>query len=133
MVNVADCSYHIIMSTEIIGLSDRERRIIANVVHYNTEPLDDMQHEEETEGLADTDYMLVQQLVSILRVANSLDQSYRQKVERLRVAKREGELIVTVDVNSDYTFERGIFGENVDLFQEIFDLRPVLKVRYLRG
>lgn len=133
MVNVADCSYHIIMSTEIIGLSDRERRIIANVVHYNTEPLDDMQHEEETEGLADTDYMLVQQLVSILRVANSLDQSYRQKVERLRVAKREGELIVTVDVNSDYTFERGIFGENVDLFQEIFDLRPVLKVRYLSG
>lgn len=49
------------------------------------------------------------------------------------MAKREGELIVTVDVNSDYTFERGIFGENVDLFQEIFDLRPVLKVRYLRG
>ena len=32
LVNVAECCYNIIMSTEIIGLSERERCIIANVV-----------------------------------------------------------------------------------------------------
>ena len=36
MGDVSECSYRIIMETEIIGLSTRERNIIANVVRYNT-------------------------------------------------------------------------------------------------
>ena len=36
LTNVAECAYNIIMTTEIIGLSHAERRIIANVVKYNT-------------------------------------------------------------------------------------------------
>ena len=32
MVNLGECSYNIIMSTEIIGLSHKEREIVANVV-----------------------------------------------------------------------------------------------------
>ncbi len=35
MVNLGECSYNIIMSTEIIGLSHIERSIIANVVKFN--------------------------------------------------------------------------------------------------
>ena len=31
---MAECAYNIIMTTEIIGLSHAERRIIANVVKY---------------------------------------------------------------------------------------------------
>ncbi len=36
MGDVAECSYRIIMATEIIGLSTEERQIIANAVRYNT-------------------------------------------------------------------------------------------------
>ena len=36
MGDVAECSYRIIMATEIIGLSTEERKIIANAVRYNT-------------------------------------------------------------------------------------------------
>ena len=36
MSQVGDCSFNIIMATEIIGLSHREREIIALVVRYNT-------------------------------------------------------------------------------------------------
>lgn len=32
----ADCSYQIIMATEIIGLSRKEREIIAYIVKFNT-------------------------------------------------------------------------------------------------
>ena len=35
MVNLGECSYAIIMATEIIGLSHREREIVANIVRYN--------------------------------------------------------------------------------------------------
>lgn len=35
LVNLGECSYAIIMATEIIGLSHREREIVANIVRYN--------------------------------------------------------------------------------------------------
>ena len=36
MSEVAECSYRIIMATEIIGLSTEERQVIASAVRYNT-------------------------------------------------------------------------------------------------
>ena len=36
MADVAECSYRIIMATEIIGLSTEERQVIASAVRYNT-------------------------------------------------------------------------------------------------
>ena len=132
LVNVADCSYNIIMSTEIIGLSDRERRIIANVVKYNTAELTYYRDVAESDLLDTDDYMLVCQLVAIMRLANCLDQSYMQKMKSLSVVKKEKELILTVGSDDDYTMERGIFRENVDFFEEIFDLRPALKMKKKR-
>lgn len=64
-----------------------------------------------------------------MRLANCLDQSYKQKVEGIAVSKKDRELVIAVDVNSDYTLEKGIFRENVDFFEEIYDLKPVLKIR----
>ena len=40
MVNLGECSYSIVMATEIIGLSHKEREIVANVVKYNHQEFD---------------------------------------------------------------------------------------------
>ena len=37
MNRTPECSYQIVMSTEIIGLSHREREIIASAIRFNTE------------------------------------------------------------------------------------------------
>ena len=132
LVNVAECSYNIIMSTEIIGLSERERRIIANVVRYNTQELGYYKPMGTTDGLGTEDYMLVGQLVAIMRMANCLDQSYLQKISSLTVSKRDNELVLTVEAKEDFTLERSIFRENIDFFKEIFNLRPVLKMKIRR-
>lgn len=132
LVNVAECSYNIIMSTEIIGLSVRERRIIANVVKYNTQELSYYKEDGFTDELSDTDYMLVCHLAAIMRLANCLDQSYRQKVEKINVSRKDRNLVISVTVNDDYTLEKGIFRENVDFFEEIYDLKPTLKIKAMR-
>ena len=41
MVNLGECSYSIIMSTEIIGLSHIEREIVANVVRFKHTRIDE--------------------------------------------------------------------------------------------
>ena len=132
LVNVAECSYNIIMSTEIIGLSERERRIIANVVRHNTQELGNYRFAGISRELNTEDYVLVAQLLAIMRVANCLDQSYLQKIEELRVTKKDDELIISAATKEDFTLERGIFRENVDFFEEIFNLKPVLKVQNRR-
>lgn len=129
LANVAECSYNIVMSTEIIGLSERERRIIANVVRYNTTELSDYQEIRREGSLSDDDYMIVAQLAAILRLANTLDQSYLQKAEKLTAVRKDRELIITVSTNADFTLEKGIFKENVDFFEEIFNIRPVLRMK----
>ena len=40
LTNTAECSYQIIMATEIIGLSHKEREMIAQIVRLNTIPME---------------------------------------------------------------------------------------------
>ena len=129
MVNVGDCSYGIIMSTEIIGLSDTEREIIANVVRYNTQPFRYYQEARSTTGLGETDYLRVGQLTAILKMANGLDQSYLQKIRTIKATRKDEVLFLEVTAGEDYTLEKGLFQENVEFFADMFDLRPELKIK----
>lgn len=79
MSEVAKCSYEIIMSTEIIGLSHAEREMIANIVRFNNEPFK-YYGEADSKSTIDRDtYMVIGKLTAILRVANALDRSHKQK------------------------------------------------------
>ena len=70
--NYADCSYHIIMSTEIIGLSHRERNLIAHVVRFNTTRFAHYQELSQTSEISEADYLLIAKLTAILRLSNAL-------------------------------------------------------------
>ena len=130
LVNVAECSYNIIISTEIIGLSDNERRIIANTVKYNTLAFEF--YGENNDGLTEFDFLRVAQLTAILRIANSLDQSYLQKIAEIRTSKKEDRLIIDVQVKEDFTLEKGLFQMSIEFFEDMFDIKPELKVRRVK-
>ena len=82
-----------------------------------------------TSNLNEYDYMRVAELTAILRVSNSLDQSYMQKITQMRTIKKDDNLLIEIETRDDYTLEKGIFNENVEFFEEIFDLKPILKIR----
>ena len=66
MQNLSECGYNIIMSTEIIGLTGREREIVANVVRFNHSTFA-YYGERGFEGrLTAKDYMIVTKLTAIL-------------------------------------------------------------------
>lgn len=126
MSNRAECSYNIIMSTEIIGLSLQERRIIASVVKYNTTDftLEDVVAQPQ---MSNKDYLLITKLVALLRVANAMDRSHRQKFEKVKAEMKEQKLIITVETNEDITLEKGTFPPKADYFEEVFHVRPVIR------
>ena len=121
----AQCSYSIIMATEIIGLSAAERRIIANVVRYNT--MDFTLEDVLEQQLRQEDYLIIVKLVAILRVANALDRSHKQKFEQVRLTLKDAQLEIVVDTSEDITLEKGLFPPKADYFEEVFHVRPLIR------
>jgi exopolyphosphatase/guanosine-5'-triphosphate,3'-diphosphate pyrophosphatase len=113
--SAADCSYNIIMATEIIGLSHKEREMIAKIVRYNTTPV------EQEEDLS------VIKLTAILRVANALDRSHKQKFKDCRIELKEDELIIHTKTKEDITLEKGLFGEKAEFFKEVYGIKVTIK------
>ena len=127
MSNASQCAYEIIMSTEIIGLSHGERELIANVVKSIKMPFQYYCAPDSKAAIDRETYMRAAKLTAIIRVANVLDRSHKQKVEDMTAVVREHQLIMTVTAKEDLTLERGLLKESADFFEEIFSLRPVLK------
>ena len=71
--------------------------------------------------------MLIGKLTAILRVANALDRSHKQKVEEIKAAVREKELVLTIDTEEELTLEEGLLTEKADFFEEVFSIRPRLR------
>lgn len=127
--HAAECAYEIIMSTEIIGLSHAEREMIANVVKYIKMPFQYYRLSDLINVSDRRSYMTVAKLTAIIRVANVLDRSHRQKIEEIKAVIKEKNLIITVTAREDMTLEAGLLKESADFFEEIFSIGPVLKVR----
>ena len=127
MVNLGECSYNIIMSTEIIGLSHKEREIVANVVKYNHGSFV-YYHEADGKSLLDEEaYLVMAKLTAILRVANGLDRSHKQKFKDVRTVVKDGQLVIHVETAADITLERGLFTKRADFFEEVYSIRPVIR------
>lgn len=127
MVNLSESSYNIVMATEIIGLSQNERIIVANVVKYNHQDddyLDNFINRNEAERIT---YLIIAKLTAILGLANGLDISNKQKFKNLKAVLKEGELILTVDTDMDITLEKGLLKKSVHFFSEVFNIRPVIR------
>ena len=127
LVNIGATSYQIIMATEIIGLSHTEREIVANVVRFNHSNFVYYDQQNSFDRLDRDSYLIVAKLTAILRLANGLDRSHKQKLMGLKAALKENRLILTIDTQEDITLEKGYFQVRGNFFKEVFSVEPVLK------
>lgn len=133
--NAGECSYNIIMSTEIIGLSHLEREIIANVLRYNSRDFDYNEIKLEAEfGNISGRYrsskdvtILIAKLTAILRLADSMDHAHKQSMKDCKMAVKDGKLVISTDYHGDLTLDAISFERKAPFFEEIFGIRPVLK------
>lgn len=138
--NFNECSYNIIMSTEIIGLSHLEREIIANVVLYHVRDFDYQRVQMEAQihschqsGISPgTITILIAKLTAVLRLAVSMDRSHRGKLTDCKIAVKERELVITTWYQGDMALEAASFGDEAEFFEEIFGVKPVLKQKRRR-
>ena len=127
LVNLGECSYNIIRSTEIIGLSHVEREIVANVVKYNHMDFDYYEAMDNDGSITAGDYLTIAKLTAILKISNGLDRSHKQKFKNIKTTLKEEQLIITVDASLDITLEKGLFAKRAEFFEEVYSVRPVIR------
>ncbi len=130
MSHSSECSYNIIMATEIIGLSHMEREIVANIVQFNSGRLKPFEELVGSTLLERSEYITIVKLTAILRIANAMDRSHKQKIKNIRVnVKDHHTMQILVDTAEDLTLEQAMFQEKAEFFEEVYSLRPILKVK----
>ncbi|MCM1088437.1 MAG: HD domain-containing protein [Muribaculaceae bacterium] len=127
LVKLGECSYNIIMSTEIIGLSHIERVIVANVVKYNHMDFDYYEIMEQDINLDREELLKIAKLTAILKIANGLDRSHKQKFEDIKAVLKDEKLIIVIDTPVDITLEKGLFYRRADFFEEVYSVKPVIR------
>ncbi len=101
--------------------------MIANIVRFNNEPFK-YYGEADSKSTIDRDtYMIIGKLTAILRVANALDRSHKQKAENIKVQLQDKELVLVIDTQENLLLEEGLLTQKADFFEEMFNIRPVLR------
>lgn len=122
---VGENSYKIVMSTEIIGLSHKERMMIAYAIRYVDSKFPS--YGELMDSLNQEEYILLSKLNAILRLADAMDSSHTQKFEEVKIEIVDEKMYVFGNTLKDITLERGRFAERADFFEEVFGIRPELR------
>lgn len=125
MSTPGECSYNIIMSTEIIGLSHMEREMVANIVRFNTKEM--VSYERFQGHLTEKAYLIVMKLTALLRLANAMDRSHKQKLNHIKVSMKNQQLLIVTDTKEEIMLEKERFEQKANFFEEIYGIRPVLK------
>lgn len=128
--NHAKHSYQIIKALEILGLSEREVKIVAQVAGYHTENHPKLSN-EEYKALSQEDRILVSKLTAIIGLANSLDKSHQRKYQLTSVNLKNKELIIGASTSflTNTTLEEWSFKKKADFFKEVFGVMPILKIK----
>ncbi|HBA69998.1 MAG TPA: exopolyphosphatase, partial [Lachnospiraceae bacterium] len=100
--------------------------IVANVVKFNHEEFEYYDVLKAT-TLDRESYLKIAKLTAILRVANGLDRSHKQKFKDVKTVLKDDILTITVETNEDITLERGMFSHRADFFEEVYSVKPVIK------
>ena len=119
-------SAYILEANPMIGLSNEDNLIIAEVARYHSteSPTIDQSHYRH---LDEDIQMPVAKLAAILRLVDSLDDSRQQKISRIQLKLKNGRLIIKATSSDDLVLESWSFSQKSQLFDDVFGIKPVLK------
>ena len=120
---------YIINSLSFFRLKNDEIKMIACIARYHRKATPQKSH-FNYQSLSTEERIIVQKLSSILRIANSLDASHKQKVKRIEILSiRSEEVTLGVFVQESIALEKTSFVDRKRFFEEISGRQISLKVK----
>jgi len=123
--NQGDVARDIIENSDIIGLGRSEKRIVGSIV----KGVRQMDFESSDPFLRAEEWLRVSKLVAILKLAQALDKSHKQKVSKLRCHLDEQEFVVTVTTSKNIQLEKYFFNLSRQAFRRVFGAGATLRIK----
>jgi len=121
-------SYEIVMACEILGISNKELEIVANISRYHSKEIPSVGHANFMQ-MDETNRLVTAKLVALIRIADALDRSHNQKISEIKVTFENNEVTVRVDSTEDILLEEWAFETKAEFFQEVFGIAPVIRIK----
>lgn len=121
-------SYDIIKAQNIIGFSNRETEIIANVALCHGDE-DDCIRQGRIANLGFEDQIVVAKLAAILKMADALDKSHLQKIDEIKIAFKNDTVILKIKSKRDIFLEKWMLARKCSLFEEVMGTKVMIKTR----
>ncbi|HEY5576640.1 MAG TPA: hypothetical protein VIK34_07990, partial [Clostridiaceae bacterium] len=80
-------------------------------------------------SLADSSKLIVAKLSAIIRIADALDRSHKQKVMQMRVEWDNNRLIIRVETAQEMLLEEWTFEAKSEFFKIVFGVIPEIKIK----
>jgi exopolyphosphatase/guanosine-5'-triphosphate,3'-diphosphate pyrophosphatase len=122
-------SYYLIRNAEMLGFTENEKEIIANIARYHRKSHPKAKHVEFAR-LSTEDQDIVRKLAAILRVADGLDRSHTSSISKIdcRINDKTVKFILHGKKGSDLGLEVWGAESKKSLFEETFDVNAEFEI-----
>lgn len=114
---------YLALNGDIPGLDGRDRNVVGAVVRYHNRKSEPASHHPAYAALNSNDKRLARRLASIVRIAEGLDHSHRQRIQSLRAAFQRGAVALQIKARGDVTEDLRDAQRSADLFEKEFHVR----------
>jgi len=114
---------YLALNGDIQGLEGRDRAVVAALVRYHNRKSVPAGHHAAYSSLNSGDQRIVRRLAAILRIAEALDHSHRQRVLKLRASFQRGAVGLQVHARGDAAEDLRDASRSAELFENEFHVR----------
>jgi len=114
---------YLTLNGDIPGLEGRDRAVVAALVRYHNRKSEPAGHHSAYSSLNNNDKRIARRLAAILRIAEALDHSHRQRVMNLRASFQRGAVGLQVTARGDAVEDLRDANRSVELFEKEFHVR----------
>jgi exopolyphosphatase/guanosine-5'-triphosphate,3'-diphosphate pyrophosphatase len=118
---------YLALNGDIPGLAGRDRFIVGTLVRYHNRKSEPASHHPSYSALNNNDKRIARRLSAIMRIAEGLDHSHRQRVEKLHSTFQRNAVAVKVHARGDVTEDLRDAQRSADLFEKEFHVKLFLR------
>src|SRR5215813_2975145 len=119
-------TFYLIQSSPLIGLTQLQMDMVANVARYHRKSAPKTQH-KPYEDLAPKHRLVISKLAAILRLADALDHEHASTVETVQVDYKRPRFMFRLKGKGDMLLEKWALVNKRDLFESVFEASVVVE------
>ena len=114
---------YLALNGDIPGLESRDRQIVGAIVRYHNRKSEPAEHHPAYSSLNNNDKRIARRLASIVRIAEGLDHSHRQRVLNLKASFQRGAVTFQVQARGDAAEDLRDAERSAALFEKEFHVQ----------